>query len=120
MRPAFVLGEVQAGLAAQLSPLGVQAIGKPITLEFGRLQHALARHATERELLRGQRPLTHNDIVACSRLLNAASVVVRGLPAIGKQGHPRFRASTVTSEATYSIVIEGRKRAITIINLWKR
>ena len=69
---ACVLGKVWPALASNLSRFGIDAFDKPITLEHDRVRHMLIRHSGELEFLRGQQPITPDDIASAQKLLNAA------------------------------------------------
>lgn len=115
-KTAFV-GVVGDALSAKLDTLGLGTSGHAIALEHSYGRHILRAHGTEREQLRGQRPVTIRDLGQVHRYLNAAHSV---RPARASQGRPRFEADATVGKRHFTIVGEVRKRRIVIVSMWKR
>lgn len=109
------IGRVGAKVKAALEARGIQLKGDGVALDPGLVRHIVVRHSAERG---GQRSVSGADIASAAGLLNRARAVRADKPA--RNGSQRFVAMTRSrGESIYS-VFEVRKKAVTLVTMWKR
>ncbi|MFO1351905.1 MAG: phage minor head protein [Gammaproteobacteria bacterium] len=113
--PSAILPKMQPEIESALS-------GKWIALDHDYTIHTLLGHSSEHELLRGQIPITVEDLASIVEIVSAALEIKPGYPPTSKSGAPRIEVTSVWRGYRYTVILEPRNKRnqLAIFNIWKR
>lgn len=109
------------GITSRDAIAGVAVAGKTIALDHDYSRHALLHHGTEKERLRGQEPITAEDLGMAMDLLEADHAVLsEGDPPVSKNGAKRIEVKVELGGWKYTAVFEVRRHRMVLYTLFKR
>lgn len=117
-QPAMVLGALDAATARAAQALGLDISDKVLALDHDGVRHALEQHGDERERLRGQVPVTAEDLAQFGSLFNGASLEP-GDPPIAKDGSKMVLATARSGGVEYRMAVKIRRHDVVLQTMYK-
>lgn len=118
-QPPLPLAPVSDAAAALADAFGVDLRGKSIALDHDGVIHAMKGHAKATEALRGQAPLTSDDLALFGDIFNAARLRL-GNPPRTKDGTPMVEGEVAIGDWLYGFAARVRRRHVVPQTLFKR
>ena len=118
-QPVQVLGSVSSLAAERARLLGVDLSDRVLALEHDGVLHTLKSHGSPKEALRGQIPVTAEDLARFRDLFNRANFKL-GDPPIAKDGSKVLEAEVVLGGVVYHLAARVRRKHIVPLTMFKR
>ncbi|QPF74229.1 minor capsid protein [Roseateles sp. DAIF2] len=117
-QPPMVLGTLEASAAKAAQELGLDIGDKVLALDHDGVRHALAQHGDERERLRGQIPVTADDLAQFGALFNRANLEP-GDPPLSKDGSKMLLAIVKSEGIEYRMAVKVRRNDLVLQTMYK-
>ena len=118
-QPPQVLGEVSSLAIERAQELGVNLTGRTLALEHDGVLHTLKSHGQPSETLRGQIPVTAEDLARFRDLFNRAKLTL-GNPPVAKDGSKVLEGEVVLGGVVYHLVARVRRKHVVPFTMFKR
>lgn len=119
--PALAIGTYGDRLAARLEKFGLTRPARIVTLEASRAVHILQGHGVETvEAPRGQVAVDIIDLGKMAGIVGAIDNLETTAPRKARAGALRLLGTADYEGVVYTVLIEPRKKGVTIITLWKK
>lgn len=116
---AAILASVSSGAVARASAFGLDLAGKAVALDHDGVLHTLRSHGKEAEQLRGQLPVTPEDLARFDELFNRAKLR-RGDPPTAKDGSVLIEGEVALGGVIYHLVARVLRRRVVPLTMYKR
>ncbi|QIK39015.1 hypothetical protein GWK36_14565 [Caldichromatium japonicum] len=116
----LVLKSLSGGIAAALETLGVKPRTRDFALDHDYVLYIHDSHGLDKERLRGQEPITVEDLLKIGDLIKNALSIKLGTPARSRNGAMRIEAEAGDGVFVYRIVLEVRRRYVVPFTMYKR
>lgn len=118
-QPLQVLGSVSSLATDRAKALGVNLAGRTVALEHDGVLHTLKSHGQASEALRGQIPVTVEDLARFRDLFNRAKLVL-GDPPVAKDGSKVLVGEVVLGGVVYHLAVRVRRKHVVPFTMFKR
>ena len=115
----LVLQPLSKKIYANLAVLGAKPRDRVVALDHDNVLHIHDSHGLDKELLRGQIPITAEDLMNSGELLEVATSMVPGKPSHSKNGAMRVVIEADDQEFRYSITFEVRRHYLVPLTMYK-
>ena len=115
----LVLQPLSKKIAVTLEVLGAKSRDRVVALDHDNVLHIHDGHGLDKELLRGQIPITAEDLLNSGELLEVATSMVPGKPSHSKNGAMRVVIEADDQEFRYSITFEVRRHYLVPLTMYK-
>lgn len=118
-QPPMTLQPVAAEAAARGDALGVVLVGKVVALDHDGVRHIHKEHGQPSERLRGQEPISADDLALFGSIFNRGSFAL-GDPPLAKDGSKLLSGATSIGAWQFWFVAKVRRRDVVPYTLFKR
>lgn len=118
-QPLQVLGTVSSMATQRAQALGVNLTGRMVALEHDGVLHTLKSHGKPSEALRGQIPVTAEDLARFRDLFNRAKLAL-GDPLTAKDGSKVLEGEVILGGIVYHLAVRVRRKHIVPFTMFKR
>ena len=118
-QPLEVLGSISSLATQRAQALGVELSGRALALEHDGVLHTLKSHGQPSEALRGQIPVTAEDLARFRDLFNRAKLSL-GDPPIAKDGSKVLVGEVVLGGVVYHLAVRVRRKHVVPFTMYKR
>lgn len=120
-QPALVLTAIPSEFSDKADVLdGVTTSGKSFAIDHEYLLHIVDIHGGNREIQRGQIPVSGPDLAVIATHLHQAKAIQPGNPPRAKNGAFRIKARLEMDPYLIDIVLEVRRHMLVPVTVWKR
>lgn len=114
-----ILGGIEAIAADRANKIGIPLDGKTLALDHDGVIHTIKQHGGENERLRGQEPITAEDVANFGILFNQAEIK-RGSPEKARDGTSLIEGTAFFMGYEFTIVAKVRKLDVVPYTMHKR
>ena len=115
----LVLVAISEDLIGRGKAVGVDLNGKSVALDHDGVIHTMRGHSGQNERLRGQEPITAEDIAMFGSILHAA-ILRAGDPPKARDGAPMLEGAAALGGWLYGFAAKVRRRHVVLHTLFKR
>lgn len=119
-QPMQPIGAIPSSFAESLRAIGLDPGARVLGLDHDSTRHLFRAHGAESELLRGQLPITAQDLLKVPSLLDGASSVRPGNPPRARDGARLVDVTAEDAGNRYVIVLKMRRQEMTVQTMYKR